>query len=51
VRKDLPRLLDLLRQRHPGTTFSLHTAIGEVDAVLQAMADAALTLLDDEAPA
>lgn len=45
VRKDLPRLLDELRLRHPATTFTLHPAIGEVPAVLQAMAESALTLL------
>lgn len=49
VRKDLPRLLDELRLRHPATQFTLHAAIGEVPAVLQAMADAALLLLPDTA--
>jgi sirohydrochlorin cobaltochelatase len=46
VRKDLPRLLDDLRQRHGGIRFGLHTAIGEMDTVLQAMADAAIDLVD-----
>ena len=46
VRKDLPLLLDGLRNTHTGTRFELHTAIGEVDSVLQAMADAALALLE-----
>ena len=50
VRKDLPRLLDELRARHAGTRFGLHTAIGEVDTVVQAMADAAVALLDGPAP-
>jgi len=45
VRKDLPRLLDELRLRHHGCSFELHTAIGEVDSVLQAMADVAVALL------
>ncbi len=47
VRKDLPRLLHALRGRHPGLTIALHTAIGELDGVLQAMADAAVALADD----
>ena len=51
VRKDLPRLLDELRLRHAGTRFELHTAIGELDGVLQAMADAALALLTPEVQA
>ena len=49
VRKDLPRLLDELRQRHAGLTIALHTAIGELDSVLQAMADAAVALADGAA--
>ena len=51
VRKDLPRLLDALRLHHVGTTFELHRAIGEVDQVLQAMADAALAVLPAEGAA
>jgi sirohydrochlorin cobaltochelatase len=46
VRKDLPRLLDELRERHAGTRFDLHGAIGEMPAVLQAMADAAVAATD-----
>ncbi|MFT3821507.1 MAG: CbiX/SirB N-terminal domain-containing protein [Rubrivivax sp.] len=46
VRKDLPRLLDELRARHPRLTITLHTAAGELDTVLQAMADAAVALAD-----
>jgi sirohydrochlorin cobaltochelatase len=45
VRKDLPRLLDALRAAHPGVTFELHPAVGEMPAVVQAMASAALALL------
>lgn len=41
VRQDLPRLLDELRGRHPGLALVLHTAIGELPSVVQAMADAA----------
>ena len=46
VRKDLPRLLDELRRQHPPLTIALHTAVGELDAVLQAIADAAAALVD-----
>ena len=45
VRKDLPLLLDALRAAHPGTTVTLHTAIGEADAVIAAMADVATATL------
>lgn len=46
VRKDLPELLSQMRQQHPGVLWQLRPAIGEVDSVVQAMADAALTGLD-----
>lgn len=49
VRQDLPRLLDALRQRHAGLTLQLHTAIGEMPSVVQAMADAALAATGDAA--
>jgi sirohydrochlorin cobaltochelatase len=45
VRRDLPLLLDALRAAHPGTAFALHPAIGEIDSVVAAMADAALATL------
>ena len=45
VRKDLPLLLDALRAAHPGKDFTLHAAIGEIDSVVDAMADAAVALL------
>lgn len=41
VRKDLPLLVDALRAAHPGTTFAVHAAIGEIDSVVAAMAQAA----------
>lgn len=44
VRKDLPALLANLAAAHPQVTWSLQPAIGEVDSVVQAMADAALRL-------
>jgi sirohydrochlorin cobaltochelatase len=46
VRKDLPRLLDEIGRQHDGVSFTLHTAIGEADPVLQAMAELAIGLLD-----
>jgi sirohydrochlorin cobaltochelatase len=49
VRKDLPRLLDELRARHPATAFRLHGAIGEMPPVLQAMADAAVAATEQPA--
>ncbi len=48
VRKDLPRLLEALRVEHSATRFELHSALGEVDNVLQAMAEAALAALHSE---
>ncbi len=42
VRRDLPLLMDGLRRRHPGTTWTLHTAVGETPAVIEAMALAAI---------
>jgi sirohydrochlorin cobaltochelatase len=44
VRKDLPLLLNALSQAHPGIAWSLQPAIGEIDSVVQALAEAALTL-------
>jgi sirohydrochlorin cobaltochelatase len=46
VRKDLPALMDALRLAHPGVHFGLHPAVGEIDAVVQAMATAALATLE-----
>lgn len=43
VRKDIPRLLDELAQLHPGVQWRLRPTIGESPAVIEAMADAALT--------
>lgn len=44
VRKDLPALLGELAATHPQVAWSLQPAIGEIDSVVQAMADAALRL-------
>jgi len=38
VRRDLPLMLQRLRERHPGVQWTLHAAIGEHPAVLDAMA-------------
>ena len=46
VRKDLPALVDTLRQRHPRVAFTLHPPIGEVASVIDAMAAAAALTLD-----
>lgn len=45
VRKDLPALLAELGQAHPGVAWQLHPAVGELDPVIAAMADAAAQLL------
>ena len=42
AREDLPRLVDELRDAHPGVAFTLHPAIAEHADVLLAMASAAL---------
>lgn len=39
LRNDLPKLLDGVRAAHPGVELRLLPAIGEVDAVLLAIAD------------
>jgi sirohydrochlorin cobaltochelatase len=44
VRKDLPGLMAELAQRHPAVQWRLHSAIGEVSSVIEAMAQAALDL-------
>lgn len=49
LRRDLPALLDALRQRHPTVAWRLHAAIGEQPALIEAMAATALRLLDEPA--
>lgn len=44
VRRDVPPLVEQLRERHGGE-WLLHPAIGEQDAVVQAMASASLALI------
>jgi sirohydrochlorin cobaltochelatase len=47
VRKDLPALLADLATAHPSVQWQLRRAIGEIDSVVQAMATAAMALLDE----
>lgn len=44
VRKDLPSLLDDQREHHAGLTLTLHPAVGETPALVQAMTQIALSL-------
>jgi sirohydrochlorin cobaltochelatase len=46
VRRDLPELLDRMRARYTGVSWQLHSAVGELDSVIGAMADAAIGLMD-----
>ena len=48
LRKDLPPMIEQLREAHPGVRWTLHTAIGEMDTVAQAMAAAAVALSDED---
>ena len=50
VRTDLPTLLDALRAAHPGLGVTLHTAVGEIDSVMAAMAGAAVATLSTTSP-
>jgi sirohydrochlorin cobaltochelatase len=47
VRKDLPALLSGLQQAHPDVAFTLQRAVGEMPALIDAMAGAAIALLPD----
>ncbi len=38
LKNDLPKILDALRADHPGTTITLLPAVGDVDAILEAIA-------------
>jgi sirohydrochlorin cobaltochelatase len=51
VRKDLPLLIDELTALYPRINWQLRGAIGEVKSVIDAMAQAALALTVDKAPA
>ena len=50
VRRDVPPLVEVLRQRHPGVQWQLHDAIGEQPTVIRAMAAATLDLLAPSPP-
>ena len=50
VRRDLPDLLAQLATRHAGVSWQLKPAIGEIDTVVQAMAMAALAMVDGHTP-
>ena len=39
LKHDLPQLLDHLRRRYPGVTLTLLPALGDADAVLDAISD------------
>jgi sirohydrochlorin cobaltochelatase len=47
LRKDLPPMVERLRELHPSVRWRLHEAVGEQPLVREAMAAAALTLLAD----
>lgn len=46
VRRDLPRRVNELRLAHPQVRWNLCSAVGELDAVIEAMAQAALALVE-----
>ena len=48
LKRDLPRLVQQLREQHPQVHFTLHAAVGEHAAVTAAMATAALEALDGQ---
>jgi sirohydrochlorin cobaltochelatase len=48
VRKDLPALLDEMRATHPNVQWQMQRAIGEVESVIDAMAQAALACLSEQ---
>jgi sirohydrochlorin cobaltochelatase len=39
LKNDLPKILDAIRARHPGVELTLLPAVGDVDPVLDAIAD------------
>ena len=47
VRRDVPELLGALEHSHPAVHWNLHLAVGELDSIIEAMAGAAVTLLND----
>ncbi|EHR71542.1 hypothetical protein BurJ1DRAFT_2715 [Burkholderiales bacterium JOSHI_001] len=47
VRKDVPGLMEQLRQQHPQVQWQLHPAVGEAPALVAAMAAVAANTLDE----
>jgi sirohydrochlorin cobaltochelatase len=50
LRKDLPPMVERLREQFPSVRWTLHPAVGEHELVMRAMAAAALALLPASAP-
>jgi sirohydrochlorin cobaltochelatase len=48
VRRDLPEIVERCRDSHPGVAVSVATAVGEDDAVLDAVAEYCLRLTDSK---
>lgn len=48
VRQDIPSLIAVLEHDHPAVHWELRPAIGEVDSVVQSMAQAALAWVERE---
>jgi sirohydrochlorin cobaltochelatase len=46
IRNDLPRIVEDLRQRHPGVPIAVQSAVGEVPAILDAIAGWVLAGVD-----
>jgi len=44
LRRDLPPLVEAIRERHPQVSATLHGAVGETPALIAAMAEHALSL-------
>jgi sirohydrochlorin cobaltochelatase len=51
VRRDLPAIVDGLRQAHPGVTWHQQPPVGELPAVIDALANAAVQAAVDAAAA
>ena len=47
LRRDLPPMIEQLRERHPSVQWRLHAAVGEQPQLRDAMAATALSLLDE----
>lgn len=50
VRRDVPALMAALQEKHPHVRWNLTPAAGETDAVVQALADSALSLALSASP-